>query len=106
MTEFAHSHAIVARHALFEAGLELAGVRLQLFAERLLAAADAWPEAPTDEIVRRAVHDIDDGALALVAEGPELRDRRLNSPAVTVAEAAETTLQAFGCALVQAHRRR
>jgi hypothetical protein len=106
MTEFEHSHAIVAKHALFEAGLELAGVRLQLFAEQLLAAAEASPEAPADELVRTAVHDIDDGALALVADEPELRDRRLNSPAMTVAEAAEATLQAFGCALVQAHRRR
>jgi hypothetical protein len=89
-----------AKRALFEAGLEFAGVRLQLFAERLLQAADASPDASRDEVVRSAVRDIDDGALALVAEEPELRDRQLSHPAMTVTEAAETALHALGLVLL------
>jgi hypothetical protein len=104
MSQFEASPAVVARQALFDAGLELAGVRLQLFAERLLQAAGASPDAHCDELVRTALRDVDGGALALVAEEPELRDRRLSQPATTVSEAAESALQALGLALLDAHR--
>lgn len=97
---------MVAQHALYEAGLELAGVRLQLFAQRLLQAADAAPDAPCDELVRTALRDIDDGAVALVADVPELRDRLLSRPAMSVSEAAETALEALGHLLLAAHRAR
>jgi hypothetical protein len=50
---FQPTPAMVAKRVLFDAGFELAGVRLQLFAERLLVAADASPDASCDELVRR-----------------------------------------------------
>jgi hypothetical protein len=53
--------ALLARRALFNAGLELPGRRLQLFTQRLLAAADASPQDPADELVRHAIRGIDDG---------------------------------------------
>jgi hypothetical protein len=54
MPGFELTPAMRAKRALFNAGLELPGRRLQLFAERLLAAADAWPEArPTSWSVAR-----------------------------------------------------
>jgi hypothetical protein len=43
MPQLHSSPAVAARCALFEVGLELAGVRAQQFAERLLQAADALP---------------------------------------------------------------
>lgn len=106
MSEIEHNPAMLAKRALFDAGLELAGVRLQLFAERLLEAADASPGVPSDELARGAVRDIDDGSITLVAEEPELGDRLLSHPAMSVCEAAETALQELGCVLLEAHRQR
>jgi hypothetical protein len=99
MTELEPSR-MDAKRALFAAGLQFAGVRLQLFAERLLEAADASPTVSRDELIRAAVRDLDDGAVALVVEEPELRDRRLSRPAMTVTEAAEGVLHALGRALL------
>ena len=96
---------MVAQRVLFKAGFELAGVRLQRFAERRLEAADASPDTRCDELVRIAVGDVDDGVVALVAEEPDLRDRPLSHPARTVSEAAETALQAVGLVLLGAYRK-
>ena len=84
-------------------GFELAGVKLQRFAERLLQAADASPEASVEDLVRSAVRDIEDGAVALVAEEPDLRDRRLGRAARTVSEAADGVVHELGVALLEAH---
>ena len=97
------SAAARAQAALFAAGFELAGVKLQRFAERLLQAADASPEASVDALVRTAVRDIEDGAVALVAEEPELRDRRLARAARTVSEAADRVVHELGVALLDVH---
>jgi len=97
------SAAARAQAALFATGFELAGVQLQRFAERLLQAADASPEASVEELVRTAVRDIEDGAVALVAEEPELRDRRLARAARTVSEAADGVVHELGVALLEAH---
>jgi hypothetical protein len=101
VTHSAPSAATRAKAALLEIGLELAGVRLQLFAERLFQAADASPQARADELVSSALRAIEGGALAVVAEEPELADRRLRRPALTVHEAAKNTLDALAAALLQ-----
>jgi hypothetical protein len=106
MTGLEPTPALLANRALFNAGLELPGRRLQHFAQRLLAAADASPEDPADELVRHAMTGIEDGPAALVAEEPELRDQPLTPPAATVSEAAETALYALGAQLVEFHRQR
>lgn len=106
ITDFAPSPAVRGRTALFEAGFELAGVKLQRFAERLFQVADASPRAPSDELIRCAVRDIDGGALAVVAEEPELCDRALDRPARTVNDAAYRALHALGLALLDGHGRR
>jgi hypothetical protein len=96
------SPALVAQRALFDAGLELAGVRIQQFAERFLQAADRTPEASCDELVRAAVGHIEGGAVAFVADEPELCERQLNTPASTVQEAAQRVLHALGITLLKA----
>ena len=100
-----HSPAMAARCALFEAGLELAGVRVQQFAERLLQAAEASPAASPDHLVRATVTDLAGGALAVVADEPELCNRRLSRAATSVQEAADTAVHALGLALLDAHMR-
>lgn len=102
---FQPSPAMAAKLALFEAGLELAGVRVQQFAERLLEVADASPAAAPGQLVRAAVAGLDGGALALVAEEPELCNRRLSRAATTVQEAADTVVDALGLALLDAHKK-
>jgi hypothetical protein len=97
---------MAAKRALFEAGLELAGIRVQQFAERLLQVADASPAGSPDQLVRAAVADLDGGALAVVAEETELCNRRLSRSATTVQEAADTAVDALGRALLEAHRKR
>jgi hypothetical protein len=97
------SAAMRAKAALFAMGFELAGVKLQRFAERLVQAADASPEASAEDLVRTAVEDIEDGAIALVAEEPELRDRRLARAATTVSDAADGVVYEVGVALLDAH---
>lgn len=99
------SQAMAAKLALFEAGLELAGVRVQQFAERLLEVAETSPATPPAQLVRAAVADLDGGALALVAEEPELCNRRLSRAATTVQEAADTAVDALGLALLDAHKK-
>lgn len=96
---------MAARSALFAVGFELAGVRLQLFAERLFQAADASPDASCDELVRTAMEAIYGGALALAADEPDLSSLRLSAPATTVQEAAETAVHALGVALLHGRRR-
>jgi hypothetical protein len=105
ITDFEPSPAVRARTALFEAGFELAGVKLQRFAERLFQVADASPGTPREDLIRCAVQDIDGGALAVVAEEPELCDRTLDRPATTVNDAAYRALHAVGLALLHAHGR-
>jgi hypothetical protein len=100
------SSANTAKNALFEAGLELAGVRLQEFAERLLQAADESPQAPCHELVRKAVRGIDGGALAVVADEPELCDRPLGRRVTSVNTAAEDVLHALGLELLGADQKR
>jgi hypothetical protein len=95
---------MAARSALFEAGLELAGVRLQVFAERLLQAAHASPQASCAEFVRAALHEFDNDALIIVADEPELWRRRLSHPVGTAYEAAEDVLCGLALALLKAHR--
>jgi hypothetical protein len=106
ITDFRPSPAVRARTALFEAGFELAGVKLQQFGERLFEVADASPGTPRDELVRCAARGIDGGALAVLAEEPELCDRALDRPALTVNDAAYCALHALGLALLDAHGRR
>jgi hypothetical protein len=84
-----------AKRALYETGFELAGVRLQDFAEAVLVAVDASPTASVDQLVDRALKDIEGDPIALVAEEPLLRDLPLAAPARTVSEAAETALHAL-----------
>jgi hypothetical protein len=72
----------------------------------LLDAADVSPEAPCDGLVRIALRDMDESAVALVAEVPELCDRRLSRAALTVNEAAETALRTLASVLLAAHGKR
>jgi hypothetical protein len=103
MSDFESSPAMVVKRALFDAGLELAGVRLQLFAERLLQAADDAPGASLDALVRTALREIDGGALAVIVDEPQLHDRPLSRHAKTVTEAAELVLHSVGVAILEAH---
>ena len=89
---------------MLEAGLELAGLRLQAFAEALWQAADASPEASCEELVRTAVQSMGEGALGVVADEPELCDLPLRPPARTVHEAAETALHTVGVTLLGMRR--
>lgn len=105
MARLESSIAMAAKRALFETGLELAGVRVQEFAERLLQSAEASPAARPEQLVRATMADVDGGTVALVADEPELCARRLSRAAKTVQEAADAAVHAFGLALLDAHMR-
>ena len=100
MANFEPRPQMTAQTVLYEAGLELAGVRLQAFTEHLLEAARTSPQASRDQLVRIAARHVDGGALAIVADEPELRERRLSRAVMTVQEAAETALHAIASELL------
>lgn len=106
MTDFLPDRSRKAKTALFDVGFELAGVRLQVFAERLLAAAEASPDVSVDQLAQATMEAIEGGPLALVAEEPALAHYRLAEPAGSASEAAEAALRCLAQRLVTASRGR
>lgn len=68
--------------------------------------ADESPEASAHELVATTLSTVEAGALAVVAQEPDLYDRLLPRPGRTLKEAAEQALHGLGEQLVIAHRRR
>ena len=95
-----------ARRALFQAGHELPGQRLEVFAAEVLTLAEVRSDGTPADIVASIIDSIEEGLTALVAEEPELGELVLALPARSVTEAAAQALHALGERLVIAHRRR
>ena len=98
--------ARAAKRCLFQAGYELPGRRLELFAVRLLTLAEAEPDGTPADQLAAAVDGIEGGPVTLVAEEPELGVLALTFPARSVTEAAELALHVVGQQLLSAYRRR
>ena len=70
-----------ARRALFHAGHELSGRRLEVFAARLLALTEVKPDETPADLVASVTSGADENPVRIVAEEPELRELVLAFPA-------------------------
>ena len=87
--------------ALAAAGFEQPGSVLQLFAERLLATADASPVTPVADLVVSVLEEMDEDPARIVAAEPKLRAMWQTVPADNVADASRAVLLEVAQTLVR-----